>query len=608
MGEPSVGARLRRFSPPLDGRPQATAEPLNAIERRQLSRLRRWGTVGALLLMLGTGSSYGAATPIPNPVDGLRVIGLLSRIGPAALACSYAGIGLIVLSWALIGRLAAPGRVRRLSRTQLSHTVAMWAVPLMVTPPLFSRDVYSYLAVGSMMRSGFNPYDAGPYDTLGDSDPYAHQVDVRWQHTPSPYGPVYLLIAQAVVRIAGDNIVAGVLLQRFVELIGVAMIVWALPRLARICGFDPVAALWLGALNPLVLFHLIGGGHNEALMLGAMLAGMVIAWQRSLIGGVVLITLGVGIKATAAMALAFLVIMLALRAGGRWRDLLRYGLQVGAIAIVTFAAYTWVAGVGTGWLAALSGTGSVRSFLSASTTLGVGAGQIGLLLGLGDHTDAALDVMQSVGTLIGSLIALAIMWQCWQRRINPVLGLGMAMGAFVLLSPVIQPWYLLWAALPLAAATDDPRYRTVTIWLTVLFSVTIMPNGATIPAYVIVQAVVVAAVVVGAVLLALRRSGLPKTVVPIDPPPAVGRERAARPLPDGGGDRADPQPGSDPDDGGAPVNRDATTGHRPGGGDTVAPGRAARPAADFPPGGSADSKDTAHGSGSASAPAYPRRL
>ena len=496
------------------GAEPVTAAPLNAVERSQLSRLRRWGTVGALLLMLGSGSSYGAATPIPNPVDGLRVIGLLSRIGPAALACSYTGIGLIVLCWVLIGRLAAPGRVRRLSRSQLSHTLAMWAVPLLVTPPLFSRDVYSYLAIGSMMREGFNPYDAGPYDTLGDSDPYAHQVDVRWQHTASPYGPVYLLMAKGIVTIAGHNVIVGTLLQRLVELVGVAMIVWALPRLARICGFDPVAALWLGALNPLVLFHLIGGGHNEALMLGAMLAGMVIAWEWSLVAGVVVITLGVGVKATAGMALAFLVIMLALRAGGRWRDLLRCGVQVGVVAAATFAAFTWISGVGFGWLAALGAPGTVRSFLSLSTTLGVGAGQTGLLMGLGDHTQAALDVMQPVGTLIGATVALAIMWQCWQRRINPVLGLGMAMMAFVLLAPVIQPWYLLWAALPLAAATADPRYRKATVALTVLFSVTIMPNGATIPVYVIVQAVVVAAIVVGAAYYLLRRVGLPVSLPP----------------------------------------------------------------------------------------------
>jgi alpha-1,6-mannosyltransferase len=564
IGRSAVTGRLPsgsvRGSAPFHPSTVITAEPLDATERKQLSRLRRWGTVGALLLMLGTGSSYGAATPIPNPVDGLRVIGLLSRIGPAALACSYAGIGLVVLRWVLIGRLAAPGRVRRLSRSQLSHTLAMWAVPLLVTPPLFSRDVYSYLAVGSMMVHGFNPYESGPYDTLGDSDAYAHQVDVRWQHTASPYGPVYLLVAQAVVKVAGDNIVVGTLLQRLVELVGVALIVWALPRLARICGFDPVAALWLGALNPLVLFHLIGGGHNEALMLGAMLAGIVIAWEWSLVGGVVLITVGVGIKATAGMALAFLVIMLALRAGGRWRDLLRCGIQVGAIAAGTFVVFTWLAGVGVGWLAALSAPGTVRSFLSVSTALGVGAGEAGLLLGLGDHIQAALDVMQPVGTLIGSVIAVAIMWQCWQRRINPVLGLGMAMGAFVLLAPVIQPWYLLWAALPLAASTADPRYRKATIWLTVLFSVTIMPNGATIPVYVIVQAVVVAAVVVGGVFYSLGRGGLPRTHPPgsvertVDPPVVEDLE----PAPAGG--YLPPSGPVSPRQGSPPENIPATIG------------------------------------------------
>jgi alpha-1,6-mannosyltransferase len=189
-------------------------------------------------------------------------------------------------------------------------------------------------------------------------------------------------------------------------------------------------------------------------------------------------------------------------------------VQVGVVAAATFAAFTWISGVGFGWLAALGAPGTVRSFLSLSTTLGVGAGQTGLLMGLGDHTQAALDVMQPVGTLIGATVALAIMWQCWQRRINPVLGLGMAMMAFVLLAPVIQPWYLLWAALPLAAATADPRYRKATIALTVLFSVTIMPNGATIPVYVIVQAVVVAAIVVGAAYYLLRRVGLPVSLPP----------------------------------------------------------------------------------------------
>ncbi len=475
-------------------------------------------------MMVGSTSSYGAATPIPNPVDGLRIFGLLSRIGPAALAVSYSGIGLVVLCWFLVGRLTAPGRTRRLSRTQLTHTLAMWIVPFLVTPPIFSRDVYSYLAVGAMMVHGDNPYQSGPYDTLGDSNPLAHQVDARWQHTSSPYGPAFLLMARAVAIISGNHVIIGVLLQRLVELLGVALIVWALPRLARRCGIDPVSALWLGALNPLLLFHLVAGGHNEALMIGLMLAGLEIAVTTTgpprrdtlrVLAGTALITVAVGIKVTAAMALAFLAIALARRAGGRWSDLFRWAGLLGLVGLVTFGILTVLAGAGIGWINALSAPGSVRSYLSLSTTLGIGAGQIGQLLGLGDHSLAAIEVMQPAGTVVGAGLALWVMWRCWQRDFEPIQGLGLALGAFVLLSPVIQPWYLLWAALPLAASTGLSRYRRATVWLTAIFSVIIMPNGATIPVFTIVQAVVVAAVVVGGVLLLLRRTGLPTA----DPPP-----------------------------------------------------------------------------------------
>ncbi|MTD13768.1 hypothetical protein GIS00_07400 [Nakamurella sp. YIM 132087] len=536
--------------------------PLDVADRRRLGRLRRWGTVGALLMAVGSTSSYGAATPIPNPLDGLRVIGLLSRLGPAALACSYAGIGLLVLCWFLIGRLSRPGRERRLSRTQLTHTLAMWSVPLLITPPIFSRDSYSYLAVGQMMANGLDPYAQGPYDALGDGDPLAHQVDARWQHTTSPYGPAFLLIARGVVAITGDSVVAGVLVQRLVELLGVAMIVWALPRLARRCGIDPVAALWLGALNPVLLFHLVAGAHNEALMLGFMLAGLVVALGRTadgpqdppwlherpwlrVVAGSALITVGVGVKATAAMALAFLVVALARRAGGRWADLWRWALVVGATTLAVFAVLTLWAGVGLGWISALNTPGSVRSFLSVSTTLGAGAGQIGLLLGLGDHSSAAIDVMQPVGTALGALLALVVLWRCWRpgrsgRILEPIQGLGLALGAFVLLGPVIQPWYLLWAALPLAASTGLSGYRRATIWLTTVFAVIIMPNGATIPVFTIFQAVAVGAVVVGGVLLLLRRGdGLPAGA-PASPlarfrrPPrrSVAGEAAASPYSD----------------------------------------------------------------------------
>lgn len=496
--------------------PSPVAAPLDAGETAQLIRLRRWGTTGTLLMAVGATSSYGAATPIPNPVDGTRILGLLSRIGPAALACSYTGIAMVVLCWFFLGRLAAPGRPRRLSRSQLWHTLVMWAVPLVFTAPIFSRDVYSYLAIGRMMIVGINPYQVGPADALGPDDPIAHQVDGRWQHTVTPYGPTFLLIMKGVGALTGDHVLRGVVLARLVALVGVGLIAWALPRLGSRCRLDPVSVLWLGAVNPLVLFHLVAGAHNEAIMLGLMLAGLEVALSDprrlwSVLAGSTLVSMSVGIKVTAGLALAFLVIMLARERGGRWRDLFRYAAIVAATAIAVFVVLSLLAGHGIGWLTALGTPGTLRSFLSVSTTIGLGAGAIGLLLGLGDHTGATISTIQPVGTAVAAAFGLVVMWRSWRGAVDPLVGLGLSLGAFVLLSPVIQPWYLLWAVLPLSASTHDPRYRRATVWLSVIFSVIVMPNGATIPAFAVVQAVVVAALVVTAVALWLRRTGLPVT-------------------------------------------------------------------------------------------------
>ena len=66
---------------------------------------------------------------------------------------------------------------------------------------------------------------------------------------------------------------AGVPSHRVVVLLGVGLIVWATPRLARRCGVAEVSALWLGAANPLLIMHLVAGIHNEAPMMGLMLTG-----------------------------------------------------------------------------------------------------------------------------------------------------------------------------------------------------------------------------------------------------------------------------------------------------------------------------------------------
>jgi hypothetical protein len=90
---------------------------------------------------------------------------------------------------------------------------------------------------------------------------------------------------------------------RLLAVLGLLLAGWALHRLGR------ERALWLGVANPLVLLHLVGGMHNEALMLGLLLAGLAV---RPLWLAAVLVTLGALVKLPVLVALLPLVL-------ARWR-------------------------------------------------------------------------------------------------------------------------------------------------------------------------------------------------------------------------------------------------------------------------------------------------
>ena len=66
----------------------------------------------------------------------------------------------------------------------------------------------------------------------------------------------------------------GVIAHRLLSIAGIMVAGWAISCLARRCRVSPESALWLGILNPLTILHLVGGIHNESIMLGLLLVGM----------------------------------------------------------------------------------------------------------------------------------------------------------------------------------------------------------------------------------------------------------------------------------------------------------------------------------------------
>ncbi|AJW39117.1 conserved integral membrane protein [Rhodococcus sp. B7740] len=501
------------------------APGLNPSETNQLRNIRRFGAAGALLMAIGA-LGAGAQPVLQNPIAGVRLLSLPSRMATTALTVTMTGTVIVVLAWLLLGRFAL-GRTRsgttprRLTRSQMDRTLLLWILPLSVAPPMFSRDVYSYLAQSEITARGLDPYEVGPVDALGADNVLTRTVPNIWRETPAPYGPLFLWMGRGITYLTGENIVAGIFLHRLLALAGVALIVWSLPRLARRCGVASVTALWLGAANPLVLFHLVAGIHNEALMIGLMLAGTELALRAIehsgalrgtdiafLVGGAGLIALSSAIKIPSLIALGFVGMALSRRWGGTLRSVIHAALLLGSIAIAVQVAVSLGSGLGFGWINTLGTAGVVRSWMSIPTILGLGTGFVGVLLGLGDHTTAVLGLTRPIAAVVAGIIVVRMLIAVLRGRLHPVGALGVALGAVVLLFPVVQPWYLLWAVIPLAAWATTPSFRRPAIAFSSLVSVILMPNGSEYQPFQIVQAAVVTILTI-AVLYLLTRNRMP---------------------------------------------------------------------------------------------------
>ncbi|MEV0246566.1 polyprenol phosphomannose-dependent alpha 1,6 mannosyltransferase MptB [Nocardia sp. NPDC050712] len=497
---------------------------LDPREMSQFNRIRLMGATGSVLMVISA-LGVGAQPVLQNPVSGMRIFAIFGRAHTASLAVCMVGTTLVVLAWLLLGRFAVGGLggslLHRLTRSQMDRTLLLWVLPLAIAPPMFSNDVYSYLAQSEISARGLDPYTVGPSQALGNDNVLTRNVPNIWRETPAPYGPLFLWAGRIIAQITGDNILVGVWMHRLLALGGVALIVWALPRLSVRCGVAPVSALWLGAANPLVLFHLVGGVHNDALMLGLMLAGLELCLRAIddipvfdgrayalLIAGAVVITLSASIKVTSIIAMGFVWVALARRWNGGLRTLVTSAAMLGGIALGVTALISSLSDLGFGWIHTLGTANAVRSWMSLPTAIGIITGFGGVLLGLGDHTTALLSITRPIAAAVAAYVTVRMLVAAGTGRLHPVGALGVSLGAIVLLFPVVQPWYLLWAIVPLAAWATRPIFRGPAIVLSAIVSVLQMPRGGDFEVFQIVGSAIATAIVC-VLFIVLTRNALP---------------------------------------------------------------------------------------------------
>ena len=298
------------------------------------------------------------------------------------------GGALFLQAWLVVGADVLAGHVRDIRR--LWAVLALWCAPLLLAPPLFSRDVYSYFVQGKLVLSGGDPYTEGVASIPGW---FRDGVDPMWQDTPTPYGPMFLSLSRGVAAFVGDNPYLAVIFFRLIALIGVALLAYYVPRLAFHCGIDASKALWLGVMNPLVLMHFVAGAHNDALMIGLIVAGFAVAIEGRPLVGVLVLSLGGMVKPIGLLALPFIGLVWA----GTRADLkgrIVAWVKTAAAFVVAYLVLAALVGTSLGWIRALTTPGEVKTWLSPATALGMASGNLLSWIGLGDHLDTTVGVFR----------------------------------------------------------------------------------------------------------------------------------------------------------------------------------------------------------------------
>jgi hypothetical protein len=364
----------------------------------------------------------------------------LDRLGTALPVASVLGVAAGTVGFLVLLRAAWRGEIAM--RLALGLSVA-FHLAVVLLPLLISRDVYSYIAHGQIVSI----HHANPYvQTPADFPSYLTQtlVGPKWVDTPSVYGPLFSLLAAGVTRVTGrlDALVDAFRLIAIAASLATTFVVGAVARHLR----PPRTAFAVAAfgVNPVVLFHSAGSGHNDLLV---ALAVAIAAWcviRDRTIWAVGILTCGALIKATAFLPLLLLVVWVVWRRPPSERvrtGAVHTGVAIAIVALVAapfFQLHDPTLGMRElsgheGWLAPSRFFRRVLDAISGET------------LGVVARIVFALALVVVVVVLVRAVARAAASGRPGAELLG---GWGWSLLALTLLGPVLLPWYLGWS-LPL---------------------------------------------------------------------------------------------------------------------------------------------------------------
>jgi alpha-1,6-mannosyltransferase len=166
-------------------------------------------------------------------------------------------------------------------------------------PPMTSADVLMYAAYGRLQAIGRDPYEITPAEVFrGQFDPVLRWTERPWQDTPSVYGPITSWTQLIANKFGSENMHDIVF---WLQVFSVVPFILACAGVVMLAHGDPRRqgrAALLTIANPLLIWAVVAGAHNEALAVMFAVAGLLFMRKNPFVAG-----LGIGLAGCAKVSI-----------------------------------------------------------------------------------------------------------------------------------------------------------------------------------------------------------------------------------------------------------------------------------------------------------------
>ena len=327
--------------------------------------------------------------------------------------------------------------------------------------PIDAADIFDYIMRGRITsQHAGNPFYETPQ--VYSQDPF--YVYTGWKKFTTAYGPLWELLSAAASWLAGDGILANVLVFKIMNLV---FYLGSIKIIASILDkFAPermLQGLCLFALNPLVIYETTGNGHNDILVAFFILVSLLMLLKERFSLSALCLTAGALVKFTPLMLLpvAFVAgIHIQPSRRQRWRFILSTATSCAALIALLSGPF---------WRGSDPFNLTRRTTLFTTSLPAVIQAQLQPSLGKAQSAE----IVASIALILTATVVGLLTWRTWRDytklKIDPSLHetyqkstwlipvqmWGWQLMLYLLFTCLwFQPWYVIW---PLSLAALLPE-------------------------------------------------------------------------------------------------------------------------------------------------------